>query len=410
MPKKGSFDLEKNLRDVAQRFRAISGNVDFIDVLASCIGILYAVLSLRWFHTEAFDGTYMHVQRLLMAARIALYLALPFVPVAVAYAICAFNLVVFAVPLPGNGMEYIGTCYALALLAWRGSRKRACACLCIVLIGTVAITLLKSDGYVPNWLSWLAGLAPYCIALFCGLVVREWQNLLVRQRLAEREIAYRKEQLRMVHTLHDSVANTLSYAVLLCRGRQDEHDEQIERLLEQSLKTLRSDVIAPVTNQIDVDDDRTAGASMAACLSDANRAGDSSCMDDVRAELRGISDRLAALGFTGEAIFINRGGDPVHQWSEMVCGIVRELGSNIAKHAAPGDYALTVVTDDGRTTIMSNACADDRQMGGKHDEALSSGFGLGDLLNVVHNAGGTAEWCCEDGEWSIAIELPWIKV
>lgn len=165
--------MAKNLRDVAEHVRAMGESIEFVDVLASCVGVLYTVLSLRWFSTDAFVGAYAHLQWLLMAVRIALYLALPFVPVAIAYAICAFNLAAFAVPMPGNGMEYVGTCYALALLAWRGSRKRACACLCVVLVGSVAITLLKSEGYVPDRLSWLVGLAPYCIALFCGLVVRE---------------------------------------------------------------------------------------------------------------------------------------------------------------------------------------------------------------------------------------------
>ena len=69
----------------------------------------------------------------------------------------------------------------------------------------------------------------------------------------------RREQLRMMHTLHDSVANTLSYAVLLCRSEQGGHDERIERLVEQALKALRSDVIVPVASRID-DDGRTMGA------------------------------------------------------------------------------------------------------------------------------------------------------
>ena len=386
-------------------------NIEFVDVLASCVGILYTVLSLRWFYPDTFGGMYARLQWSLMEVSIALYLALPFAPVAVAYAICVFNLAAFAVPMPGNGMEYVGTCYALALLAWRGSRKRASACLCVILAGTVAVTLLKSDGYVPDCLSWLASLAPYCIALFCGLMVREWQNLLVRQRLAEREIAYRKEQLRMVHTLHDSVANTLSYAVLLCRNRQGEQDERIEHLLEQALRALRSDVIAPVAKRIDDDDEQAIGTALEARLPDADRDDDRSCMDDVRAALKETSDRLSALGFTGEAILIDRGGNPVRRWSESVCAIVCELGSNIAKHAVPGNYALTVVTDADQTTIMSsNDCDDGHMPKEERDEALSSGFGLGDLLNAAHNAGGTAEWCREGNEWSIAIELPWIKV
>lgn len=403
--------MEKNLRGVAERFQVVLKSADLVDVLASCVGILYTVLSLRWSYPDTFGGVYARLQWPLMAVRIALYLALPFAPVAVAYAICAFNLAAFAIPMPGNGMEYVGTCYALALLAWRGSRKRASACLCVVLAGTVAVTLLKSDGYVPDRLSWLVGLAPYCIALFCGLVVREWQDLLVRRRLAEREVAYREKQLRMVHTLHDSVANTLSYAVLLCRSRQGGNDEQVERLLEQALKALRSDVIAPAANRTD-DDGQAVGTPVETLMPDADRDDNRSYADDVRAVLKETNDRLAVLGFAGESILIDRGGNPSRQWSQFVCGIVRELGSNIAKHAAPGDYALTVVADAERTTIMSSNECDDGHMPKEeeHDKVLSSRFGLNDLLNAVHNAGGTAEWCREGNEWSIAIELPWTKV
>lgn len=403
--------MARNLCDVSERVLAMGKSIEFVDVLASCIGILYTVLSLRWFHPDDFGNAYAHLQWLVMAVRIVLYLALPWAPVAVAYVICIFNLAAFAIPMPGNGMEYIGTCYALALLAWRGSRKRACACLCVVLVGSVAITLLKSEGYVPDRLSWLVGLAPYCIALFCGLVVREWQDLLVRRRLAEREVAYREKQLRMVHILHDSVANTLSYAVLLCRSRQGGNDEQVERLLEQALKALRSDVIAPAANRTD-DDGQAVGMSVETRMPDAERDDNRSYADDVRAVLKETNDRLAVLGFAGESILIDRGGNPSRQWSQCVCGIVRELGSNIAKHAAPGDYALTVVADTERTTIMSsNECDDGRlPKEEEHDEVLSSRFGLNDLLNAVHNVGGTAEWCREGNEWSIAIELPRAEV
>ena len=169
--------------------------------------------------------------------------------------------------------------------------------------------LVRSDGYLPAPVSLLGILAPYCIALLCGSVVREWQSLLVRQRLADREIAYRREQLRMMHTLHDSVANTLSYAVLLCRSGQGGHDERVERLVEQALKALRSDVIVPVASRID-DDGRTMGASSQTSLSDTGHGDDRSCMDDVRAALHEVDERLDALGFTGEAILINRGGVP----------------------------------------------------------------------------------------------------
>ena len=389
--------------------RKMGNGVNLVDILVSCVGIVYAVYS-AWMLHEDSGAMSTLVPWLVMAMRVALYVVLPCAPIAAAYAISVFNVVAFAAPIPGNGLEYIGTCYALALLAWRGNRRKACACLAVVLAGTVAVLLVRSDGYLPAPVALLGILAPYCIALLCGSVVSEWQSLLVRQRLADREIAYRREQLRMMHTLHDSVANTLSYAVLLCRSGQVGQDERVERLVEQALKALRSDVIVPVASRID-DDGRTMGAPSQASLSDTGHGDDRSCMDDVRAALHETDERLSALGFTGEAILIDRGGVPDRQWAQLVCTIVGELGSNIAKHAVPGDYAMTVVTDADRTTIMSsNGCGDGRQARREYAEALSSGFGLRDLSAIVRNAGGTVERCVEGGEWSIAMELPWVKV
>ncbi|MBW3094802.1 hypothetical protein KIH75_05510 [Bifidobacterium sp. 64T4] len=406
--------MGKGSHDVRLIFRRMRNDVNFVDILVSCVGIIYAACSAWGLYGDS-SGISMLVPWApwaLAVARVILYLALPCAPIAAAYAICVFNVIAFAAPIPGNGPEYIGTCYALALLAWRGSRRKACACLAVVLAGTVAVLLTKSDGYFPDPVSLLTVLAPYCVALLCGLVVREWQGLLLRQRLADREIAYRKEQLRMMHTLHDSVANTLSYAVLLCRSEQGEHDERVERLVEQALKALRSEVIVPVTNRIDDTDAQSMGALSKASMPDTSRDDDRSRTGEVRAVLKEVSDRLAALGFTGEAMLIDRGGCPTRQWGRLVCTIVGELGSNIAKHAVPGDYAMTVVIDADRTTIMSsNGCGDGSRVGKTCGEGvLSSGFGLRDLSNIVRNAGGTAEWCTEDGEWSIAIELPWAKV
>ena len=110
--------MGKGSHDIRLFSRKMGNGVNLVDILVSCVGIVYAVYSAWMLHEDSVAMSTL-VPWMVMAMRVALYVVLPCAPIAAAYAISVFNVVAFAAPIPGNGLEYIGMYYALALLAWR---------------------------------------------------------------------------------------------------------------------------------------------------------------------------------------------------------------------------------------------------------------------------------------------------
>lgn len=177
----------------------------------------------------------------------------------------------FAYRFVGFTVPAAGAVYALAALAWR--RRTATAVICVGVIALAGanqsfpfVSLVRGVlTYTPRGAAIRFALAsenlvPYIVAIAVGYGLRRWQEWEARREQLRRDAALQAERLRLLHSLHDSVAGSLSYAVLQCRNTAyglPQDDPQRARLvglehhLEAILVTLRREVIEPAKQVLD---------------------------------------------------------------------------------------------------------------------------------------------------------------
>ncbi|MCH3975817.1 MULTISPECIES: hypothetical protein [Bifidobacterium] len=262
-----------------------------MDSIASVIllGILALPLIARLVMMIFGDSWYSLQFTLVMVLYCALLVLMPAKPVPVYVLLCVLNAVGmshtdvpatldwglmnsgFAYRFVGFAVPAAGAVYAMAALAWR--RRTATAVICV---GVIALAVANRSfpfvsfvrgvlAYTPREAAIVSvldseSLVPYIVAIAVGYGLRRWQEWEARREKLRRDAALQAERLRLLHSLHDSVAGSLSYAVLQCRNTayelpQDDSQRAwligLEHHLEAILVTLRSEVIEPAKQVLD---------------------------------------------------------------------------------------------------------------------------------------------------------------
>lgn len=358
-------------------------------------------------------------------ALVVLLAVLPCAPAVFSVAIIACCVVCTVVPFNSadvNWLSAVPMWLALAVLGYRlGSLKS--------LVAMLAAGALPSCFATVTGNELAASIAPsvqICTIWWC---IGSMVTVLGR---AERDKAAAKERseqyehrLRILHILHDSLANDLVYALFQCRaitshgfgGSSNVSDtneiranisdiSEIERTLERCLTRLRQDVIAPereVLGKTEFGKSRGGPELSSATEVSAPAVPKVSLSAALAPVLAETTQLLNAQGWRGVASLNGKCLDADGETVQLVEACIRELRSNILKYGAPETYALEVETSGDHITVYSSNPV------GSTDEAspeLTSNCGLMLLRRKVEQIGGSMEYAQEDGEWTICVTIP----
>lgn len=256
------------------------------------------------------------------------------------------------------------------------------------------------------------------IAMALGATMRVWRSAMrersqaeASRRLLEQENRQQQERLAMLHQLHDSVAGSLAYAVMLCR--QAERDasgdaarlrqvRRIEEAVDQALTGMRREVIEPTRRLLDgrSDDPSVSGVDVPEALAPGRTT-----RYTVEQALERTEARLRSLGYDCDTLLRGDCGHLSELRLAFVGRAVTEIGNNIVRHGRPGYCAITVrVTDDGGMRIWSSNPVDGA--GVSRGAAVTGGEGLALIRRDVEASGGMMTCGLDDGAWTVSIAMP----
>ena len=250
-------------------------------------------------------------------------------------------------------------------------------------------------GYQPLIIAWTIG-------TFLGCSVEEQRKKAIEEEKASR----RSDQLRVLHVLHDSVANDLVYAVAQCKLLRTEltdetsiaKNDDIITSLESCLTQLRQQVIEPAKRDVKTIDKPSI---------EVGRMRKPDAQARIHGTIRTIEQRLQQCGFAGNPQVSGNLSTIREDVIDVIDMAIHELGGNIIKYGEPGAYALAIgVSTDGAVTIVSS-----NRYRPRTDEACQPSAPITSqapilLADRLQSVGGTISVGEEDGEWTIYICIP----
>ncbi|MFC5222260.1 sensor histidine kinase [Bifidobacterium leontopitheci] len=424
---------------------------------------------LEWFNTEGLYG----IDIAQYAIVSVLTILLPLWPVPFAVALLVVNLLMAVAPFGGagyvSGLEPMLLASAVLVVRWgRITIAGAISAICVL---AYAVEILFDLTFSPGYpvLLVLENLMPLALAWTVGAIIR-WAHTMERERVAEEERAQRREQqLMLMHVLHDSVANNLTYAASRCSLLLDENPAsdgsrhalsdqdraavlEISLIIDQSLQEIRQRIIVPVKHDL-MPEAAESGDSEAA-RQPRDTMAEVSSIEQLHEVMATSGKRLHRDGFTGVP---QLEGDIVGLTEPMLrflADAVRELAGNMLKYGRPGPFTLLVnvaacadvinapdadggATEAGVTVMASNPMRDsitEEEHGPANDansnavscfrrpadqssaqtpERSSERFpvkstrsGLETLRMETLRLGGEFNRSAEDGEWTVYIHVP----
>lgn len=212
------------------------------------------------------------------------------------------------------------------------------------------------------------------------------ERAILHQKDLDEKLKQQHERERLTHILHDNIAGSLSYLILLCRNAEitdqpnSKKIQEIESVLDKTLVVLRKDILEFNTKPCDISSG--IGQKITA---------DSFCHLTHQKDLQ-----LSLLGFTGSTQVVNES----QYLPAYLEPLYMEITNNIIKHGKPGSYTIRVqINDDQSFTITSgNLC--------KAESSIPGSQGLLLIRELVSRNKGAFQCNSEDGEWSIMISLP----
>ncbi|KAA8821668.1 sensor histidine kinase [Bifidobacterium vespertilionis] len=382
--------------------------------------------------------------RIISIAYMASLVVLPIFPVPSSVAIAMVALAQMLMPVRVLGYVTIqslwGLWYALIVLALERSVWASGA-----IVAAFALLSVAQGERPFRWgimhVSVMGMLPFFLIALAVGASMHVWRTTAREQARAQAEAAaehalleqrnrQQQERLNMLHQLHDSVAGTLTYAVMQCREAQlDCSEEQriqyerIESTVEDALNVMRSRVIEPTRRLMREDrlendgkSDISGGADAVRPVRAAVSPVDASVpSDDVDARtildmLDHVAKRLRHSGYRCETLLRGDSSLLGDHATAIVRQALEEIGNNILKHGVRGYCVIMVTCAERKVTVWSSNivdgshCVGDR--GGKTHVPQHDGLGLELIRRRVALLGGSLATSCEDGEWTTIVTIP----
>lgn len=336
-----------------------------------------------------------------------LLMAVPFAPNVASVLIILLSIFGLFVPAgpEGAGMGWLnmdGTLFAFGILGMRFGRLGISIPLVIV-VSSAAISFRIYPAIPMQIATWGYILMPYSLAWMVGSTIRYLNEREASKRIKLHEAAEQRERLRLIHVMHDSIANSLVYAIRRCRSASDGMGSsqqvlnELPSLLEQVLQELRTEVMAPVMRTVDqYDDDSEKADGNPDQFQQHGPEND----ERIRRFVLDQTVRLNVLGFIGTPIFLGvfSGLDDEH--IAVLQDTVVQICGNMMNHGIPGCYSLVVRSSGNNdfAVISSNQSAE-------RQERASTGFGLAHVSDRVGRLGGSVRVDDEDG-WLIVVSVP----
>ncbi|KAB7791340.1 Sensory Transduction Protein Kinase [Bifidobacterium leontopitheci] len=328
--------------------------------------------------------------------------------------LCAVQLGELLLPLDIQGPDPIwGAC--LAVIGLAVSRPVGVAASTAVLMMCAVPLGYWMYGSAVDMLA-LSPMLAFAAAFTVGYVSRLRERMTEEHRRIEKarsELERQRRQLELVHVLHDSVAGSCAYSIMMCRKLRDGDHEldadtafvisDIERTLTQTLHELRNTVISPMRSELDgdgaVDDmaDRTSQSSSGRQDRAAVAGSDVTALSSLRWRQ---AERLATLGFDGTIQL--RGPIAGCREIPLLQTILLEATNNIIAHGSAGPYAIVITAepDGGFRMSASNQC------GAAKPDDQRDHHGLTMLRALVETHHGVMRAGATDGEWILYVEIP----
>lgn len=321
-----------------------------------------------------------------------LTVAIAWKPIVFSVVLCAGSAIMFMLPVTVHVPTIFWASWlALGILGAKLHPRLSTPLGALVAASTVIPAVFRGQALTASTMTFACS---FLLATFAGMMLRRNREY-TRLKTIEQ---HQHEQIHLLSTLHDNVAGSLSYALLLCRNAQDSPDDSVARsslptictTLEETLQMLRTRVIAPLSASATVDtyDDAHDSSDGYATL----------CQNMLRQQRR-----LDAAQFTGA---ITCTGEPESQLASAVSSMLTELCNNMLKHGT-GSYMVQITF--ANPTAVSIVAVNDIHAD-EHDETSQSSqpthHGLTMLKARVETLGGTIAMENEDGTWMTTIIIP----
>lgn len=352
-----------------------------------------------------------------------LVIGIAFVPMQASIALVIYAVIIFVCPQVIQGpTTFWGVWLALGVLGYMCKPAVSIPVCVITALSTTVQDLIKTHALSSSDITFACS---FLLAGFIGIILR--RNHEVNQLRAsleqEKIIRMRQQQdLQLLKKLHDDVGGTLTYALMLCRNGQGNGSavqlhttlNSVEQELTQGLSDLRSNVLAPLSADVETltqsaeQSETNAGARSASERRDAEREQSQSLQEqqepayiaptarDLAKLIAMQRQRLAAVGFDG---VITSQGSPSERQISIAMQVLTEICNNILKHGT-AVYQVTLQFDEsGAMRVSSTNQA-------LPEQGSSDGHGMELLRSVVQGYGGTVESELDLDEWSVSIDIP----
>ncbi len=321
-----------------------------------------------------------------------LTVAIAWKPIVFSVVLCAVSAIIFMLPVTVHMPTiFWGTWLALGILGAKLRPRLSIPIGALIAVSTAIPIVFRGQPITANTMTFACS---FLLATFAGMLLRRHREYMRLKTIEQ----HQHEQIQLLSTLHDDVAGSLSYALLLCRNAQHSPAEPAAQsalpticaTLEETLQMLRTRVIAPLLASATVDayDDEHDSSNGYAKL----------CQNMLRQQRR-----LDAAQFTGA---ITCTGEPESQLASAVSSMLTELCNNMLKH---GTGSYTVQITFANPTAVSIVAVNDIRAD-EHDETSHSSqpthHGMAMLKARVEALDGTIAMENEDNTWMTTIIIP----
>ncbi|MBT1173029.1 hypothetical protein JS528_06595 [Bifidobacterium sp. MA2] len=299
-------------------------------------------------------------------------------------------------PLGYTVVQDVSLAIAIGILAYLYPFTDGVAAVVVATIGgQINAVVVYSQSSFFDIAAFARVILPLATAWVCGYAANLHQKSIHMQRLAEKHLAAEKENERLQANakiavrMHDTLTNDLSCISAIAHQHPDDPEWNVILRRSQSAFVQAHAVI-----------DYLSGRGI--------REGDGGpFMERLRQQLDEDGKYLDFLGYHGVPELHGEALVTTHDAEEEILALLKEIGTNIQRHAVPGDesYILNVdVTAEGVEIFETNDVS--RTV---LSEAERSGRGLAMHREQIKRLGGILDTNLDGQLWILHADIPWDK-
>ncbi|MBW3083749.1 hypothetical protein [Bifidobacterium phasiani] len=392
---------------------------------AAAVAVLLTINEQDHFPDSAYGLT-------ILAIHLITLVMLPVIPRIAGWMATLVLIVSSALPYPAP-QQSIGVCVALAVLSFYSERSGAILAMlgCIFGFALASMTVTGGELFAGDTdYSYKTVVHFIAISITCALAAGAGQILrhgkaeadkrAKRQRETEQQLAVLRHDAQLAITIHDTMTNDLTFISTIARLHLSDY------YAGKTAKRNPEHVGAPDELRDDKDDwalvlDRSQRAFkevhhvidyLSGRLHDNQQL---PFMERLSQQIDDVREFLTSLGYGGhvhvEGLHLAHSPDAERE----ALSLIREIGTNIRRHAAPGDdvYLLNILCTEHYIEIReindigSNADGSAEGAVVHTAEAELSGRGLNMHAKRIIELGGEINFNAADGTWIVYALIPW---